>query len=264
MDGVVLGGDLVGRGPQGSAVLARVRERGWRSLRGNHEDYLLAFRRGEVPEEWLTAEVWSAARWMAAELSERDIRDLESMPSSLRPQTLPGVHIVHGTPASNNDGIGSWTSEVLMRQHLDSVEESVLVCAHTHRPLERRLAGGAILNTGSVGLPFNRDRRAQYLLLEERDDGIAAEFRCVDYDLTETLATYEQTGFLAAGGATARLLILELQHAAPYLVPFMAWTRSESRGQGAEEIEAFLSAYHPDQQRGFFESLRRPPKRSAH
>ena len=258
VDEVVLGGDLVGRGPQGSAVLSRVQDRGWRSIRGNHEDYLLAFRRGDVPREWMAAEVWSAARWMAAELSEHDARYLESMPLSLQPEALPAVHLVHGTPESNNDGIGPWTSDGRMQRHLDSVEQSVLVCAHTHRPLERRFATGTILNTGSVGLPFNRDHRAQYLVLEGRDDDIAAEFRCVDYDLAETLAIYERSGFLAAGGATARLLVLELRHAAPYLVPFMAWTQSEGRGQGTEEIEAFLAAYDPERQREFFDNLRRP------
>jgi predicted phosphodiesterase len=256
VDEVILGGDLVGRGPQGSAVLARVRKRGWHSIRGNHEDYLLAFRSGDVPAGWLTAEVWSAARWMAAELSDQDVDDLELMPPSLRPQTMPGVHLVHGTPESNRDGIGPWTSENRMRRHLDSVEESILVCAHTHRPLEHRFADGAILNTGSVGLPFNRDRRAQYLLLEQVGNDIRAEFRAVEYDLEETVESYEKTGFLAAGGATAQLLLLELRNAAPYLVPFMAWTQSEGRDQGPDEIEGFLSVYDPDRQREFFGSLR--------
>ncbi len=44
-DEVLVGGDLVGRGPQGSAVVRCIRERGWRAVRGNHEDYLLGFRR---------------------------------------------------------------------------------------------------------------------------------------------------------------------------------------------------------------------------
>ncbi len=258
VDEVLVGGDLVGRGPQGSAVLARVRDRGWRSIRGNHEDYLLAFRRSEVPREWMTAEVWSAARWMADELSDSDILYLESLPLSLQPQALPGVHLVHGTPESNNHGIGPWTSDGRMQEHLESVERSVLVCARTRRPLERRFAAGTILNTGSVGLPFNRDRRAQYLVLEGSPDDIVAGFRCVEYDLEETFAICARSGFLTAGGATAQLLLLELRQAAPFLVPFMAWTRSEGLGQGVEDIEAFLSAYDPENQREFFESLRRP------
>ena len=43
-----VGGDLVGRGPQGSRVIQRIRQLGWPSVRGNHEDYLLTFRRGTV------------------------------------------------------------------------------------------------------------------------------------------------------------------------------------------------------------------------
>ncbi len=47
VDEVLVGGDLVGRGPEGSRVVKRVRELGWPAIGGNHEDYLLAFRRGE-------------------------------------------------------------------------------------------------------------------------------------------------------------------------------------------------------------------------
>ena len=48
VDEVVVGGDIVGRGPQGAAVVDRVRELGWPSVRGNHEDYLVAFSREEL------------------------------------------------------------------------------------------------------------------------------------------------------------------------------------------------------------------------
>ena len=104
VDEVVLGGDLVGRGPQGSAVLGVARERGWRSIRGNHEDYLLAFRRTDVPESWLTARVWSAARWMAAELSEQDVREMESM-------SLPAPPVDAQSPA------GSRHTSIQQRRH---------------------------------------------------------------------------------------------------------------------------------------------------
>ena len=50
VDEVIVGGDLVGRGPEGSKVVARIRATGWPNVRGNHEDYLLGFRRGRVPD----------------------------------------------------------------------------------------------------------------------------------------------------------------------------------------------------------------------
>ena len=72
VDEVLVGGDLVGRGPQGSRVVRRVRALGLPAIRGNHEEYLLEFR-GELSDERREAEEWAAARWMAAELEEDDV-----------------------------------------------------------------------------------------------------------------------------------------------------------------------------------------------
>ncbi len=73
-DGVLVGGDLVGRGPCGKQVVRRITEMGWRSVRGNHEDYLLAFRQQRVKRSLADRSEWSAARWMAAELDEAAAR----------------------------------------------------------------------------------------------------------------------------------------------------------------------------------------------
>ena len=51
-DEIIIAGDLVGRGPQGSAVVERVIELGWPSVRGNHEDYLINFFHERIPSEW--------------------------------------------------------------------------------------------------------------------------------------------------------------------------------------------------------------------
>lgn len=255
VDEVLLGGDLVGRGPQGSRVVSIVRELGWRSIRGNHEDYLLQFRRGEIPADWRHAAAWSAARWMAAELDEQDVSYLAALPLTLRPESISGVRLVHGTPSSNCDGIGPWTSDERMIDHLAVIDENVLVCAHTHRPLERRFSEGLVINVGSVGLPFNRDRRAQYVVLEDNGD-LEVEFRRVPYDLGEILSVYEHTGFLSAGGITARLLVLELEHAAPFLVPFLAWAAAEEQTPETQLLSEFLEIYDPDRQREFFAHLR--------
>ena len=49
VDEVLVGGDLVGRGPQGRRAVAMIRATGWPCVRGNHEDYLLGFRHRRVP-----------------------------------------------------------------------------------------------------------------------------------------------------------------------------------------------------------------------
>lgn len=247
VDEVLVGGDLVGRGPQGSAVVRRIRQLGWRSIRGNHEEYVLTFRKGDVPADWLEADEWSASRWMADELSEADAEFIAGLPFSLTSRLAPELRLVHGSPRGTNDGIGPWTSDRQMEAHAQSVRERLLVCAHTHRPLDRSFPTGRIVNVGSVGLPFNGDRRAQYAVIAIANDRIEVEFRQVAYDLGEILAIYESSGFLAAGGVTAQLLKMELEQAQPFLVPFLHWASILEIAPSQVNIGRFLDFYDPSE-----------------
>lgn len=260
-DEVLVGGDLVGRGPQGTAVVRRIAELGWRTIRGNHEEYLLEFRAGEVPAEWLHAAEWSAARWMAAELESDEARWIDALPFSLTSRVAPGLRLVHGTPSSTREGIGPWTSDRRVGEHWSEVDEDLLVCAHTHRPLVREVEDGLVVNVGSVGLPFNRDRRAQYALFERVAPGEPwrVEPRAVPYDLEAILRIYDETGFLTEGGVTARLLRLELEHASPLLVPFLEWCKAEGEPPDEARLDAFREVHTPGEPLGpFFARLAAP------
>lgn len=245
-DEVLVGGDLVGRGPEGSRVVATIRQTGWPTIRGNHEDYLLDFRHHRVPEEWWRQRRWAAARWMAAELTEADVGWIEALPPELRPATAPELLLVHGTPESANAGLGPWTHDQELRRHLEAVEAEILICGHTHRPMDRRLAEGRVVNVGSVGLPFNRDPRAQYALFHRDGNGWEVERRRVEYDRRRIFEIYERTGFLAGGGITAELLRRELEEATAFLVPFLKWAALGGRQPDREARDIFLAAYDPD------------------
>ncbi len=257
VDEVLVGGDLVGRGPEGTRVVDRIEELGWPSVRGNHEDYLLGFRRREVPEPWLHTEEWAASRWMASELSDEVVRTIDAYPMKLTARTTSGLQLVHGSPRSNNEGLGIWSSDDDLCDHLDRIPGQVLVCAHTHRPMLRQLETGLVVNVGAVGLPFNRDHRAQYAVLHQDGDRWGVEFRQVEYDRDRTLGIYESSGFLAAGGVTAELLRMELEQAAPFLVPFIKWATAMDITPERSRLEAFLEFYDPDQpMRQFVERLK--------
>lgn len=262
-DEVLVGGDLVGRGPEGSKVVKRIRGLGWVCVRGNHEDYLLGFRHRRVPVPWLHTEEWAASRWMAAELDDDDVDYLESLPLSAKPTIADEMLLVHGSPRSNQEGLGPWCSESFLEGCVSSLDECVLVCAHTHRPLLRQFDSGLIVNIGAVGLPFNRDRRAQYAILRENNSEWTVEFRQVEYDVAQTIQVYEDSGFLTAGGITAHLLTMELEHAAPFLVPFMKWAEAKGRPARISEIDTFLNFYDIDESpQQFFARLAADSKRS--
>lgn len=261
VDEVLVGGDLVGRGPEGRAVVHRIADLGWRGVRGNHEDYLLAFSERRVDPEWLTAPEWAASRFMAAELDDFARAYAAQLPLSIASERAPHLRLVHGTPRSNNEGLGPWSSDGELAASLDAVAEPLLVCAHTHRSFERAVSTGRVVNVGSVGLPFNRDPRAQYGVFTVFPDGhTEVELRRVPYDRRETLERYRATGFAAAGGLTAVLLELELEHAVPVLVPFQRWAEASRRPAHGDQLAAFLDFYRPGESlRGFFERLETLP-----
>ena len=244
VDRVWVGGDLVGRGPEGQAVVDRVRSLGWPTIGGNHEDYLLGFHHGRTPAEWEGLEEWDASRWMAAEIDAETYRHLEALPFSLGHE---GLRLVHGTPESNRHGIAPWTRDDEIVRHLDSVEETLLVCAHTHRPLDRTFEEGRVVNIGSVGMSFDRDPRAHYGIFSRRD-GAPWDFEPirVEYDRETVYRAYERTGFLAAGGVTAHLLRLELEHATPILVPFIEWARHLGKAPTTTLLDAFFAVFDPE------------------
>lgn len=250
VDEVLVGGDLVGRGPEGSQVVQRIAAAGWPCVRGNHEDYLLGFRFRRVPQAWWTLPEWSAARWMSAQLSAADVRYIDALPLALTSTLEPDLRLVHASPASTREGLGSWTREARLREHLEAQEEGLLVCAHTHRPMVRQVGDALVVNVGAVGLPFNRDTRAQYAIFERRAKapgaaGWEVELRQVVYDLGEILSIYESSGFLRAGGVTVQLLRLELEYAASFLVPFLEWAQARGLRPDSSALERFREKFDP-------------------
>ena len=257
IDEIIVAGDLVGRGPQGSDVVHRIAELGWPSVRGNHEDYLLSFCHGDIPDSWRHTEQWAASRWMARELDDEAIDYIESLPFSLRAETDDEIRIFHGSPNSHSEGIGEWTPDERLDEFLATIDGSILACAHTHRPLHYESASGMIINVGSVGLPFNGDWRAQYGLLEGEPGDWSVSFQQVAYPRQKLLQYYQTSGFLDEGGITARLLHWEVRKARPFLVPFLKWAELTGRRPTSEHLDRFLDCYDPDRSMAeFLDALR--------
>jgi len=254
VDEVIVAGDLVGRGPFGSVVVDRISGLGWTCIRGNHEDYLLGFHRREVPDTWWETDEWAASRWMASELKARHYSFIDALPFSTTSTATPRLRVVHGSPESHSEGLGSWTKDEKIDHHLKSIEESILVCAHTHRPMVRHRPQGSVVNIGSTGLPFNGDWRAQYAIFYQgprraghADElkGWAVELRQVEYDRDAFLEAYRSSGFLENGGVSAALLMAEVKTARPHRVPFLVWARTLKIAPTPEKLEDFFDLYDP-------------------
>lgn len=232
-DQLVVNGDLVNRGPDNVAVLELLWPRADVITLGNHDDLmrLWALRDESLPQEWFDDPFWAATAWSSAQLERAGwLPRLAELPFSHRLE-LPGAPrllIAHGTPRHYRESLGVRTSDEVLSEILQHHPADVLVGSHTHSAMERRWGRHLILNTGSVGAPFDGDARAQYLLLTLRGGAWQPEFRRLRYDHAGAVAAFEASGLLDAGGLSAQIFRLELQNARSYLTPFWMWTETEA------------------------------------
>jgi diadenosine tetraphosphatase ApaH/serine/threonine PP2A family protein phosphatase len=160
-DRFLLGGDyaLFGAWP-GEAVGRLEALRGATWIRGNGERWTAD------PSQAPLEPVRAAARACARALGAQTVARLAALPAEA---VVDGVRYVHGSPGSDLIGLRPEAADD-EEQLLAPVRERRLVAGHTHLPFERVSAGGiALLNPGSVGMPFDGDQRAAYALLH--DDG---------------------------------------------------------------------------------------------
>lgn len=224
-DRVIVGGDLVNRGPQSRVVVERIAPLGWETISGNHDTWFVSLWRGEgLPEDWETP-WWTPARLAVGDLTAENVSWLEALPFSLRVE-FPGAEpalIVHGSPRHNREGMGRMRSDEQVREALEGVEEQTVIGAHIHYPYERQVDGTQVVVVSAVGCPFNRDINAQYGLFTWDGARWACEHRSVVYDHEPAYAAWRENGYLDDGSLASALMLLEYQTARTHFVPFWDW-----------------------------------------
>ena len=247
---IVVNGDLVNRGPNNAAVVERVFNLKNVSAvtLGNHDDLMCKWidRDSDIPELWFEDAFWYGMAWPAQQLAKTGwIGVLRKLPMTYRVDRsgLPQLLFSHGSPRHYREGYASYLEDNALKEIITEYPSDVFVGSHTHRPYEYRYGDHLVLNTGAVGAPFNGDPRAQYLLLHEGLGDWQPEFRAVPYDRTAALSAFETSGYLAAGGLSARIFYEELRLARPLYLGFWEWTETHGRPKDWESWEVFKGRY---------------------
>jgi putative phosphoesterase len=237
-DMVVVAGDVVNRGPLSLDCLKFVQEKqasaGWRVVRGNHEDYLLACARPEAPRQGPQYELWRFAFWTYHQLNG-ELLSLQQMPERFTWTAPDGseFRVVHGSMKNNRDGVYPENNDALLYEQIAPVP-AVFVAAHTHRPLIRRFNDSLVVNVGAVGSPFDQDRRASYGRFTWTRHGWEAEIVRLPYDTAQTERDYVTSGFLDEAGPLTQLMLIELRRAGGLI---HRWASRYQNAILAEEID---------------------------
>ncbi len=216
-DLVVVGGDIINRGPLSNACLELLLERrqvdGWHLLRGNHEDFVLDCSNPTQPTSGPTYEMTRFAHFALAQVHEH-VDVLRVLPDVFE-QSAPNdalLRVVHASMRSNRDGIYPMSRDDEIRRQI-APAPAVFVTGHTHRPLIRRIDDTLVVNIGSVGASFDEDRRAGYGRFTWQGGCWEAEVIRLSYDYEQTEMDYVRSGFLEGGGALAQIMLVEFRKA---------------------------------------------------
>lgn len=196
-DLILHGGDLADSGSGPVEIVDQIRTLGWQGVLGNTDEI---HTRPESLDEFVSqsaapASLWTAVREMAAatrdRLGEERIAWMRALP---RIQLRDSIALVHASPESLWRSPTPESSEAELERTYAALARQVVVFGHIHRPFVRRIRTASyeltVGNAGSVGLSYDGDRRATYLLI----DGGNVTIRRVEYDVEKEVEHLSSCG----------------------------------------------------------------------
>jgi predicted phosphodiesterase len=196
----VLGGDYVFFGAFPRETVARLRELEAVWIRGNTDRWLEDA--SDLPPSELNERSLAACREALGELAPEL--------AALAPTTIVDEALFcHASPRSDMKSFmpegGEKDAALLADDNPD-----VIVFGHTHIQFRRPSGRHTLVNPGSVGLPFDGDRRAAYALWRGQGD---FELRRVEYD-SDAYAAAVRDRLGEALGDTVETLVRRVEEAA--------------------------------------------------
>jgi diadenosine tetraphosphatase ApaH/serine/threonine PP2A family protein phosphatase len=198
----VLGGDyaLAGAWPAETVKALAKLDAQW--IRGNTERWLEE--PSDAPDDEL---LHRALEYCRGELGNELTEALFRLPERIE---IDGACVCHASPHSD---VLTFMPEPTGADHelLSHSNAEVVVFGHSHLQFSREAEGGRLLmNPGSVGAPFDGDRRAAYALWRGGRD---FELRRVPYD-SDGYAAQVRERMGPALGETVEILVRRIQQAA--------------------------------------------------
>ena len=202
-------GDLVGYGPDPAGVVARVRDAGIETVRGNYDDGV-GNRRGSCGCYYNTEQARldgdASYAFTNSALSDPDHDWLASLPDDIRlegPNKLR-VLLAHGSPRKINEYLLPDRTDKFLARLADEAHADVVCIGHVHMPYHRVVNGADgrridYVSVVSAGKPKDGDPRAGWteLLLGNGPGEIEARAHRVGYDVEAVAAAMLEAGLPA-------------------------------------------------------------------
>jgi putative phosphoesterase len=213
-DLILHGGDLADSGSSPTEIVDRIRDLGWQGVMGNTDEMLVV---PQALEDFASQSSSPAAMWELIRQIASATRSVLGEDRLAWLRNLPRVHLekdfalVHASPESCWRAPASDATDTELEAVYGPLDRPVVVFGHTHVPSIRSIAGRPqlLINAGSVGLPYDGDPRASYLLLDEgsppNGSPSGSAIRRVEYDVAKELKALSLSD-LPGAAWTSRML----------------------------------------------------------
>ncbi|MFB4211411.1 metallophosphoesterase [Shouchella sp. JSM 1781072] len=197
IDEIYILGDLCFRGPEPKRVIELIQGSGAKVLKGNADEWLIrGFKDGEIPKERL--DLFQKERdWTLSRLDQEDLDYLKNLPTEFvidDGQDLI-VHAFHATPSSLFDVVPLDDSSKIENEIMIRDEADIYIYGHTHHPYVRSIHGKNVVNTGSVGMPFDGHPLSSYIIIDIEDGNHSIQLKRVPYNREHVVEIYKQSGY---------------------------------------------------------------------
>ncbi|OGO77127.1 MAG: YfcE family phosphodiesterase [Clostridiales bacterium GWB2_37_7] len=196
IDLVVCMGDLVGYATYPNEVINTIRENKILTIKGNYDEAVgeeLMICGCDYPDPKDAENAGLSLNWTIDETSDDNKEFLKSLPKEVK-MTFEGrtILFVHGSPRRINEYLkeNSTEAEEVMRDF----EADILVCGHTHKPYFKMYGNKMLVNAGSAGKPKTGNPKANYVVIDLKDETINVEIHEVEYDFEQTAMAIEANG----------------------------------------------------------------------
>lgn len=192
VDTIICLGDLVGYGPYPNQVISMIRSRHILCIKGNYDSSVVDNEYSYIRETNLNS---FSLPWTVNELTENNRIFLQNLPSAIT-LNIAGKNLlfVHGSPNKINEYLLKDAYNTL--DIMNSINEDILLCAHTHLPDIKEFTNKLYINCGSVGKPKIGRPNITYCLLNINEKtGISAKIKEIPYDFKKIVKDMTDLNF---------------------------------------------------------------------
>jgi putative phosphoesterase len=197
IDKIVVLGDLCFRGTEPRRSLDLLRSLNTEVIKGNADEWVVrGVKEGEVPSA--ANEMMNKEReWTVTQLDDEQITYLNNLPEDLNLEyNGVKIHAFHATPTSLFDVVQPFAEDEVITQSLMVNKDSDLyVYGHIHKPYIRYMIGKCIINTGSVGLPFDGLNQSSYAIVEIQGEDIQTSIVRTKYNVSHAVTLFKESSY---------------------------------------------------------------------